>query len=1154
MSSRKAAAPLTTPANVRKAVATDPTNALSIIEEANGRACAHGWHRIRYPTQYYPVEVEKVVSVTEYVDRAVSFPVPDPAVEAQLQCAQEELDQLRLRAKQGNAPAEGEATRDRLSYRAINAKLKQKLSKKDEQISDLQAALLRNFALVKEVSDESSPELARVRKEQMQLLRSKVSHLQEILRRKEEYIQEVTQALLDSSTATLRTQRETQEVLRMERLASAARWNEAKELEKRAESLENELMVIPALRSELTESTALIEELKQHIADKDDVIDALEEQFRQTTADEAADLTRDQVLVRMTQLRFKIGLKNAAALRAKAEIFNLTEKTKALEAALSRASALEEGRVSEVSRLSVANEALEVQLAGLRRDLLAASAPVRPLVMPPPIYDDALRLMEAPTAPRTRPMTEQDIVAAFGLFDSTVQGELPAWDMPLFFRVLGFTSDDPTVSRLSAQYRDDSGTLSLEEFRDVILSVQKEYEAMKLSTESLLGQWQEASRRRIEAGKRRARKKRDKTRDAAAGGGEEDADVDSDSIGSDTSGHRTDAGGDKLHRAIGSVSLRAVPMTSADVDDSFSLFDYDRSGEICREKAATLIHCLGLVRTTSDLDALCILVSREYSHTLSAHEWSDLIAYCQGARPNFVRNTTLEHKPPKAMIYPPRYPRAHRAHPLSERELRTAFRLFDVDASGLLPGYQVPTYLECLGLVPSGPELTALLVTQYKADLTQRVHHDYFCKLIMFVQSHLEFFDPPAEPPPVKRPGAASALDARKQQPIMAPAYQHAPAPHAPHHSAAAAAATSGKVLPSSLQGSPTLWSSKPQGQPPPKPSPKPPQSGSTRVPPSRCSTVGYSPRTRRPGEYPPWMIPTKLPLQVGDAGGETPPHRSQHPLPAAPPPQPPGSKFEAKQEKQMANAFARRLAAKEEASHQSDSPLGSPVSNSPRVLPGSAEPAAAAAPGQTEILTAFHAFSKLFASPHTAVSRAPSLALSQYGALLAVRALGYCGVTHRFLEQIWPREAKEQAAYLRGDGLAVNENEFVGLVRNLARFGAHRAAEKAGLPKTVNRHLSGGALRDRDVQWVFSLVDCDGKEFVSGRELRTMLTLMGFALHDEPEIQNVLLAYDAQRPSRTAREHNIYELQDCKHVIAKLTAKPAREIREDPIAPPSWM
>ena len=80
---------------VQAAVRADPSNALSIIEEANNKECPYNWHVKRHQTQYVPIEVERKVAVKEYVDRPVSHPVPDPEVERQLQRTREELDALR---------------------------------------------------------------------------------------------------------------------------------------------------------------------------------------------------------------------------------------------------------------------------------------------------------------------------------------------------------------------------------------------------------------------------------------------------------------------------------------------------------------------------------------------------------------------------------------------------------------------------------------------------------------------------------------------------------------------------------------------------------------------------------------------------------------------------------------------------------------------------------------------------------------------------------------------------------------------------------------------------------------------------------------------------------------------------------------------------
>ena len=1043
---------------VQAEVRADPPNALSLIEAANGRECAHGWHQRRYQTQYLPVEVERVVPVTEYVDRLVPHPVPDPAVEQQLLKAQEELDALRsaLPRRQDGASLH----HDKYSLKAQNQKLKARLLKKDEQVNDLQVALLKNFGLAKELSDQSCPEAVETRKDQQRLLQGKVVALQEVLRHKEEYIQEVTQAMIDTSSGVLKIQRETQEVLQAERNENNAAWDKARALEERAAGLEREVVVVAQLRSQLRESNAAREELRQQLEDKDDVIDALEEQFRQTTYDEAANLSRDEVLVRMTQLRFKIGIKNAHALRQNAEIFKLREQVKRQAEDVTRYETENTEQRADAQKLRHKIDSLKVQVASMRRDLLSASAPVRPIVMPQPVYDDTRRLLEAPTAPRTRPLTEQDIVAAFSLFDASVQGELPAWDMPLFLRCLGFTSEDTFVNRLTAEYRKNHGTHSLEEFRDVLLSVQQEYQPMKMSTENLLGQWQEASRRRVDANKRRDRKKKG----LAAG--------DSDS-GSDSE--------EEVHRHVTAVSIRAQPMSSADIEAAFNLFDHEECGEVDHKITGTLVHSLGLVRTAADLEALNVIISKEFSGTLNLDEWTDLVQYCQGVQPNFVRRRVLEHKPPRDTLYPRAFPKAGRVHPLSERETETAFRLFDVDRSGLLPGHQVPTYLACLGLVCSGPEFTALLVTQYKADLTQKVGFAYFCRMVRFVQQHLDFFAPSPKRPKVRTKGS-DAQEARREDPILAPPQRN---------------------LSIGLGG--------------PNRSP-----ASTRVAPSRPNTAVYSPRTRRPGEYPPWMVPSAVPAQVETIEKDTP---ARSPADIASPQTP----------ELETMRFAQTAEANDFTPQDKAATLGGRAA-----VDGTL--------GQSEMLRAFNFYAQHFNCPQVSMVTG-SKALALQHVVLAVRSLGFAGVTRRFLEQVWPYERKKEAVLSQGGGagdeLILNESEFLRLVKNVERYGTERDAARMCLPKRVNRHLAGGALCEQDVASVFTLLDDDGKSFLTGKDFRAMLTLLGFTLQDEPEIQNVLVLYDTRRPSRSSREHNIFELHDCIEVIRLLTMKPLNVNRD---------
>ena len=1046
---------------VQSGIAEAPENALGIIEAANGRECAYGWHTKRYQTQYHPVEVERVVAVTEYVDRMVPHPVPDPEVERQLIKTQEELEALKNafpRPKDDSA----DKAKDKHSQKALIAKLRDRMAKKDEQIKDLQAALLRNFGLAKDLSDQSCPEIVETKKDQMRLWQHKVVLLQEVMRHKEEYIQEITQSTIDQSTGVLKLQRETHEILQAERLENHAAWEHVQTLEKRAAVLEKEAVLVSSLRAKLRASEVAVEEMRQQLEDKDDVIDALEEQFRQTTYDEAANLTRDEVLVRMTQLRFKIGIKNAHALRQSGEIFALRQRVSALETEGIRLKEDSAEDRADAHKLRQKLDSTKAKLAAMRRDLLSSSAPVRPIVMPQPVYDDARRLMEAPSAPRTRPLTEQDIVAAFSLFDASLQGELPGWDMPLYLRCLGFTADDAFVGKLVANYRKHHGTLSLEEFRDVLLEVQNEYSPMKLSAESLLGHWQEASRRRVEASKLAKRKK--------SGMLEEDSESESE---------------EAVHKNVTAVSIRAAPMGSGDIEAAFSLFDYEECGEIAAEVCGTLCHTLGLIRTTSDLEALNVIIAREFSGNLNLAEWTDLVQYCQGMQPNFVRRRVLEHKPPRETIYPKAFPKAGRVHPLSERETETSFRLFDVDKSGLLPGHQIPTYLACLGLVCSGPEFTAMLVTQYKADLTQKVGFSYFCRMVRFVQKHLEFFNPVPRPPRVRTRGS-DAQEARREEPLAAPPQRN---------------------LSQGLRK----------------------DAKSTLAPPSRPNTAVYSPRTRRPGEYPPWMMPAAVPAQVG--AGDKQEEEEEEVVVSAQAAGPQGLGVPAAEEQLESMRFKQKtegndFTAEAEKEKEKDSK----------------------ALTQSMILETFNTYSRQFNCPQVMMMTG-SRALALPHVALAVRSLGFVGVTKRFLEQIWPYDRKRDAVKQQGGGagdeLVLDEAEFVRLVYNIERYGTERDLSLARRPKRVNRHLAGGALRDDDVAWVFRLLDDDQKSFLTGKDFRTLLTLLGFTLQDEPEIQNVLVTYDACRPSRSSREHNIFELQDCLEVVGRLTAKPLSTLKD---------
>eukprot|EP01065_Artemidia_motanka_P026928 TRINITY_DN32168_c0_g1_i1.p1 TRINITY_DN32168_c0_g1~~TRINITY_DN32168_c0_g1_i1.p1 ORF type:complete len:1155 (+),score=414.93 TRINITY_DN32168_c0_g1_i1:49-3465(+) len=1063
--------------DVREAVRADPTNALAIIQEANGKECAYAWHIRRYPTQYVPIEVEKEVPVPQYVDRPVPQPYPDPAIEHKLRATERELERLRA---QPPVVVRDEYTRrrDRLSLKAQNERLLERIRKKDDNISDLRLALHRNFAIAKELSDLGRPELVEVRKEAERLLQGKVVHLQDTLRRKEAYIQEVTQALIDCSSYVLRLQREVQEVLRVESVESAAAWEETRRLEERARSLEKELAVVPQLRAQIRERDALVSELRRQLEDKDDVIDSLEGQFKQAVSDEKNALSRDEVRVRMTQLRFKIALKNASELRSKAELLRLQEKLRSAQEESRRSQEDAQQQRADIDRLRATNDGLQLKMAELRRDLLTASAPVRPIVMPPAVDDDEARLLAAPAAPRTRPLSDQDIVAAFGLFDASSQGELAAWDLPTYLRALGFSADDQAVRKLHQEYRHQQSTLTLEDFRDIIHALQREYTPLRNSALHIITQWQEASRRRIKAHKRKMMRESGTPQD--------------DSDGSD---------GEAPWLSIATISIRAAPLTPRDIETAFNLFDFDMSGELDRADIGTLVKVLGLVRTDADLEALRVMVESEFSGTLNVTEWGDVVQHCQGLQPSFVRRRVLEQKPPKRRIYPRPFPRAGRLQPLSEREIDAAFRLFNVDRSGLLPGHMAPTYLQCLGLVCDGQEFTALLVTQYKVDLTQKVPADYFHRIIRFVQAHLDFFAPSPRAPPVRGPGDNPAEAARRQPPLQAPA---------PHQT----------------------------NVPTPHTAPDPTGARRSSQPPSRPSVAAYSPRTRLPGQYPPWMTSSLIPeaiaavesIQREDNAEDK--QRSAAAISAA-----------AKQ-RSMLSGSGRYGSPSPGADDASGGSEGGDVSPT-YVEPREEKPAAATS---AQILRAFREFTSLFDCPQVAVATG-STALALPYVSLACRALGYMSVTKRFLEQIWPYERKMDAAQRQGGGcgddLILDESEFVRLVKNIERYGTPRSWNDVQLPRKFNRVLSGGALRDQDIRNVFQLIDDEDKHFLWLKEFRMLLTLIGFTLQDQPEIQNVLVAYDRKRPSRTSREHKIYELGDCVSVVRLLTAKPQAPARD---------
>ena len=93
--------------------------------------------------------------------------------------------------------------------------------------------------------------------------------------------------------------------------------------------------------------------------------------------------------------------------------------------------------------------------------------------------------------------------------------------------------------------------------------------------------------------------------------------------------------------------MRAVQMSTSDIEESFALFDHDCSGCLDQRQIGPLVHAMGLVRTKADLEALNVIIMSEFSGTLNAVEWSDVVQYCQGVQPNFVRRRVLEKKPPK---------------------------------------------------------------------------------------------------------------------------------------------------------------------------------------------------------------------------------------------------------------------------------------------------------------------------------------------------------------------------------------------------------------------------------------------------------------------------------------------------------------------------
>lgn len=93
---------------------------------------------------------------------------------------------------------------------------------------------------------------------------------------------------------------------------------------------------------------------------------------------------------------------------------------------------------------------------------------------------------------------------------------------------------------------------------------------------------------------------------------------------------------------------------------------------------------------------------------------------------------------------------------------------------------------------------------------------------------------------------------------------------------------------------------------------------------------------------------------------------------------------------------------------------------------------------------------------------------------------------------------------------------------------------------------MHGGALRDSDIRDVFELIDDEQKHFLwEKKEFHMLLTLMGFVMQDQPEIQNVIVQFDRRRPSRSSREHKIFELGDCVEVIDKLTSKPQNQAKD---------
>jgi len=364
------------PDEVRDAVRSDPSNALAIIQEASGKECPYGWHTINHATQYVPIEVEREVTVVKVETRPEPYPVPDPAVEFRLRTTEKELERLKAQPTVVQKDERGRK-RDKLSLKAQNERLQSRLQKKEENIRDLRLALHRNLAVAKELSDQGRPELVEVRKETERLLREKVVHLQDTLRRKEDYIQEVTQALIDCSTYALRIQQEVQETLRIESVESAAAWGETRRLEEKNRSLEQQLRRVGELEDEVQQERSKACNLSKQLKDTQDVFEALEAQWKQEqTNDERQDgLTREQRLVRMTKVRSDFARKSRELIDKCAELHRNQQQLRTTQEQLEASRKECTEHRAEVDRLRLTVEQLNHQMAELRREVLLLPSP-----------------------------------------------------------------------------------------------------------------------------------------------------------------------------------------------------------------------------------------------------------------------------------------------------------------------------------------------------------------------------------------------------------------------------------------------------------------------------------------------------------------------------------------------------------------------------------------------------------------------------------------------------------------------------------------------------------------------------------------------------------------------------------------------------------